>query len=222
MVGRMASVVPTSRYCTTWSRTPASVGSERNTCTNGRWLPTRIFASRLFCASSSGRDSTLTSPRVASADSATSVLMAPPRARRSRNDDVLASAPPSDPCVRVASSGAFTKAPVTFTSRSRDCRTSATSTSMRTCSGRRSMATIASCSTAQSAGSARTSSALVVSSGTTCTGPFSSARMPASPPAACVTAAAPRWVVSGARMLSRSACSVAASLAARTCFSRYT
>ena len=83
------SLVPTSRYCTTWSRVGASVGSDRLTWTNGTCEPTSSRASVLFGASSAGRDTIWTSPSRPPRGSSRRFLRAPgssdePRGREAR------------------------------------------------------------------------------------------------------------------------------------------
>ena len=79
MVGRTMRVVPTSLYCTTWSRCGVLVGSERESCTNGRCGPTLIAARSLFAASSTGRLMMTASPLAADARRV-AVTSAPPTA----------------------------------------------------------------------------------------------------------------------------------------------
>src|SRR2546426_3578044 len=77
IVGRTVSRVPTSLYCTTWSRVGVSVGRLRLTWTNGRWEPTRTRASVLLEARSTGRETIWTSPRLAAAESVALICACP-------------------------------------------------------------------------------------------------------------------------------------------------
>ena len=146
-MGLTVSFVPTSLYCTTWSRLGASVGSERLTCTNGRWLPTRNRASVLFDAISTGRETMRTFPRDSASVRIASIRPLPSSMNRtitspSPAPSVWASAvaPPPRLC------GARSMSAPSENDLSR--RASTISTSISTCSGLMSSWSTACCNTA--------------------------------------------------------------------------